>query len=167
MESTGLALLIFKYWLYPISTEHILRRVLNISYTANATVFHPVNQRQSSGSHSRDPFLYWPPHANGSPILLTVPPMKSQSEKCYSLSRVWLFLWPHRLFCPWDFPGTNTGAGCHFFLQGMFLTQGLSLGLPHCRQILHCLSHEAEVAPMEHSPLPSIPLLSTSLRWLK
>ena len=23
-------------------------------------------------------------------------------------------LWPTRLFCPWDFPGKNTGADCHF-----------------------------------------------------
>ena len=22
-----------------------------------------------------------------------------------------------RLLCPWDFPGKNTGVGCHFFLQ--------------------------------------------------
>ena len=22
--------------------------------------------------------------------------------------------------CPWDFPGKNTGMGCHFFLQGIF-----------------------------------------------
>ena len=32
-------------------------------------------------------------------------------------------LWPYglksaRLFCPWDFPGKNTGVGCHFLLQG-------------------------------------------------
>ena len=26
--------------------------------------------------------------------------------------------------------------GCHFFLQGIFLTQGSNLGLPHCRQTL-------------------------------
>ena len=25
--------------------------------------------------------------------------------------------------------------GCHFLLQGIFLTQGLNLGLPHCRQM--------------------------------
>ena len=25
-------------------------------------------------------------------------------------------LWPIRLFCPWDFPGKNTGVGCHFQL---------------------------------------------------
>ena len=27
--------------------------------------------------------------------------------------------------------------GCHFLLQGTFLTQGSNLGLLHCRQILH------------------------------
>ena len=32
--------------------------------------------------------------------------------------------------------------GCHFLLQGIFLTQGLNLGLPHCRQTLYCLSHQ-------------------------
>ena len=29
-----------------------------------------------------------------------------------------------RLLCPWDFPGRNTGVGCDFLLQGIFLTQG-------------------------------------------
>ena len=24
----------------------------------------------------------------------------------------------HKAPCPWDFPGKNTGVGCHFFLQG-------------------------------------------------
>ena len=31
-----------------------------------------------------------------------------------------------RLFCPWDFPGKNTGVGYHFLLQEIFLTQGLN-----------------------------------------
>ena len=31
---------------------------------------------------------------------------------------------PTRLLCPWDSPGKNTGGGCHFLLQGIFLTQG-------------------------------------------
>ena len=31
-----------------------------------------------------------------------------------------------RLLCPWDFPGKNIGVGCHFLLQGIFLTQGLN-----------------------------------------
>ena len=50
-------------------------------------------------------------------------------------------LYSTRLPCPWDFPGKNTGVGCHFLLQGIFLTQGLNLGLLHFRQILYLLSH--------------------------
>ena len=42
-----------------------------------------------------------------------------------------------RLLCPWDFPGKNTGVGSHFLLQGIFLIQGLNLGLVHYRQILY------------------------------
>ena len=41
------------------------------------------------------------------------------------------------LFCPWDFPGKNTGVGCHFLVQEIFLTQGLNPDLPHCRQTLY------------------------------
>ena len=37
----------------------------------------------------------------------------------------------------WDFPGKNTGVGCHALLQGIFLTQGLNLHLLHCRKILY------------------------------
>ena len=36
-----------------------------------------------------------------------------------------------------DFPGKNTGVGCHILLQGMFPTQELNLGLLHCRQTLY------------------------------
>ena len=38
-------------------------------------------------------------------------------------------------------PGKNTGVGYHFFLQGIFLTQGSNSGLLNYRQILYCLSH--------------------------
>ena len=38
---------------------------------------------------------------------------------------------------PWDFPGKNTGVGCHFLLQEIFLTQESNSGLLHCRQILY------------------------------
>ena len=34
-----------------------------------------------------------------------------------------------RLLPLWDFPGKNTGMGCHFLLQGIFLTQGSNLSL--------------------------------------
>ena len=51
--------------------------------------------------------------------------------------------WTARLLCRWDSPGKNIGVGCHSLLQGIFLTQGLNTGLPHCRQILYHLSHQA------------------------
>ena len=35
-------------------------------------------------------------------------------------------LWFAMLSCPWNFPGKNTGAGCH-----IFLTQGSHLHLQH------------------------------------
>ena len=58
-------------------------------------------------------------------------------------------LWPHglqpaRVLCPWNFSGKNIGVGFHFLLQGIFLTQGLNLGLLcfwHCRWILYHKRH--------------------------
>ena len=39
------------------------------------------------------------------------------------------FLWSHglqtRLLCPWDFPGKNTGVGCHFLIQSHLLDPGM------------------------------------------
>ena len=36
-------------------------------------------------------------------------------------------LQPSRLLCPWDFPGKNTGVGCHLLFQGIFLIQDSNL----------------------------------------
>ena len=41
-----------------------------------------------------------------------------------------------------DSLGQNTGAGCHFLFQGIFLTQGSNPDLLLCRQILYCLNHQ-------------------------
>ena len=54
-------------------------------------------------------------------------------------------LQPTRLLCPWDSLGKNTGVGCHFFLQEIFPTQGLNLGLLHYRQTLYHRSHQGNV----------------------
>ena len=51
----------------------------------------------------------------------------------------------HRFLCPWKSPGKNTGMGCHFILQKIFLTQGLIPGLLHCRQILSHLSRQSHL----------------------
>jgi len=34
-----------------------------------------------------------------------------------------------------DSPGKNTGMGCHTFLQGIFLTQGIELTSPAARAL--------------------------------
>ena len=46
-------------------------------------------------------------------------------------------------------PSKKTGVGCHFFLLGIFPTQGLNLGLLHCRQILYHLSHKGSPRILE------------------
>ena len=53
---------------------------------------------------------------------------------------------PTRLLCLWDFTGKNTGVGCHFLFQGIFVTQGSNLGLLHCRQTLYHLSHQGSLS---------------------
>ena len=41
-----------------------------------------------------------------------------------------------------DSPGKNTRVGCCALLQGIFLPQGLNLGLLQCRWIIYHLSHQ-------------------------
>ena len=50
--------------------------------------------------------------------------------------------WTVACQAPLNVPGKNTGVGSHSLLQGIFPTQGLNPGLPHCRQILYHLSHQ-------------------------
>ena len=58
---------------------------------------------------------------------------------------------PARLLCPWDFPSKNTGVGCHFLLQGIFLTQGSNLHLLFGRWTLyHCTTQEAQSTSVIH-----------------
>ena len=59
-----------------------------------------------------------------------------------------------RLLCPWDFPGQNTGAGCHFLLQGIFPTQKSNLHL------LGLLRWQADSLPLA---LPRKPLNSLQI----
>ena len=73
-------------------------------------------------------------------------PFESVSHSVVSDSMWRHGLYPARLFCPRNSPGKNTGVGSHVLLQGIFPTQGLNLGLPHCRQILYCLSQQESPA---------------------
>ena len=62
-----------------------------------------------------------------------------KSESCSIVSNSLLL---HGLHSPRNSPGQNTGVGSLSVLQGIFPTQGSNLGLPHCRQMLYCLSHQ-------------------------
>ena len=77
-------------------------------------------------------------------------------------------LWPHglgptRLLHPWNFLGKSTRVGCHFLLQGIFLTQGSNPGLPHCRQTLYCLSHQ--VSPVALHGVAKTQTWLSELNW--
>ena len=64
--------------------------------------------------------------------------LNEQSGLLLVIGRVRLFTIPGtmnaRLLCSWNFPGKNTGVGCHFLLQAIFQTQRSNpnlLWLPH------------------------------------
>ena len=59
--------------------------------------------------------------------------------------QLFVTLWTvaHQALWPLNFPGKNTGVGCHFLLQGIFLTQGLNPSL------LHVLHLQADSLPLE------------------
>ena len=63
-------------------------------------------------------------------------------------------LWPHRLYSPWNSPGQSTGVGSLSLLQGIFPTQGLNLGLLHCRWILYQLSYKGSPRILEWLAYP-------------
>ena len=87
---------------------------------------------------------------NHNPVVQAVPRREwIDNHLLFSCSVVSDSLWPHELWparflCPRNFPGKNTEVGCHFLLQGIFLTQGLNLSLL-------CLLHwQADSLPLRH-----------------
>ena len=63
-------------------------------------------------------------------------------------------LWPHGLYSPWNSPGQNTGVGSLSLLQGIFPTQALDPGLPHCRRILYQSTHQGSPKILEWVTYP-------------
>ena len=93
-------------------------------------------------------------------------------SECESCSVVSDSLQPHGLYSWWNSPGQNTGVGSLPLLQGIFPTQGLNPGLPHCRQILYHLSHKGSpiifidvIFKVSNLPIPVV-LCQFSLRTL-
>ena len=61
---------------------------------------------------------------------------------------------------PWDSPGKNAGVDCHFFLQGIFLSQGSNLHLL-------CLDLRWHVGSLPLSHLGSLRRGQGELPWGK
>ena len=59
---------------------------------------------------------------------------------------------PGCLLHPWNFLGKSTGVGCHFLLQGIFLTQGSNQGLLHFRKIFYHLSQQRSPSNTQGRP---------------
>ena len=78
----------------------------------------------------------------------------SQSES--EVAQSYLTLWDLMDYSlpSMDVPGKNTGVGCHILLQGIFPTQGLNLGLPHCRWMLYPLSHQGSPISQKGAHIP-------------
>ena len=105
---------------------------------------------------SMDVFVY----LNNWPCLFHFPIFNVRHSVCYIirlqeylvkwvLKCVQLFATPWTVACqaplPWDFSGKNTRVGCHFLLQGIFLTQGSN----------PCLLHwQADSLPLSHLGSP-------------
>ena len=54
--------------------------------------------------------------------------------------------------------------GSYSLLQGIFPTQGSNPGLPHCRQILYCLSHQGSPRILEWVAHPFSRVLGAGVR---
>ena len=68
-------------------------------------------------------------------------------------------LQPARLFCPWNFLGKNTGAGCHFLLQVIFPTQGSNPHLLHWQVNSLPLCHLRNPTGIHGGPETNYPMI--------
>ena len=86
--------------------------------------------------------------------------------RCVVLSCVWLFVNPRtkasQAPLSMDFPGKNSGVGCHFLLQGIFLIQGSNVRLLH---LLHWEADSLSAAPPGKPPHAN-PIMFLSFAYL-
>ena len=72
---------------------------------------------------------------------------------------------PTRLLCPWNFPGKNTGVGCHFHHQGIFRPRDqTSASYVSCigRWVLYHYCHLG--SPLSHGDLVKRQLYNSGAR---
>ena len=86
--------------------------------------------------------------------------IKSESHSVVSDS-----LWPHGLYSPWILQARILEWGSLSLLQGIFPTQGLNPGLPHCRRILYQLSHKGSPRVLEWVAYPFSRVSSRPRNW--
>ena len=68
---------------------------------------------------------------------------------------------------PWNSSGLNTRVGSLSFLQETVPTQGLNLGLPHCRQILYQQSQKGSPKILEWVAYPFSSRSSWPRNWIR
>ena len=64
-------------------------------------------------------------------------------------------------------PGKNTGVDCYALLHRIFPTQGSNPGLPNCRWIFYCLSHQGSPRILEWVAYPFSRGSSQSRNWTR
>ena len=105
-------------------------------------------------------------HHWGTAVIITI--LASESHSVVSDS-----LRPHHgLHSPGNSPGQNTGVGSLSLFQGIFPTQGLNPGLPHCRWIVYQLSHKGSTSVLLEATKYPFYMWGSSLRprppwWLR
>ena len=106
------------------------------------------------GDSSEACVLHWPLELPSGTVVLEL------------LGHVWLFAasWTIARQGPlsMDSPGKNTGVGCHFLLQGIFLTQGLNPHLLHWQADSHWAHREAPASGISFFLFTMITLLVLS-----
>ena len=110
-------------------------------------------------------------HPLSEPTLLIVESISLQFSSCLSNKHMCTFPHTHMFLSEWSegcsvvsnslrphgrysSPGQNTGVGSLSLLQGIFPTQGLNPGPPHCRQILYQLRHKGSPRKLEWVAYP-------------
>ena len=106
--------------------------------------------------------MYSRPHGGSSRAYVSTGSLNERLVNSHAvLSHIQLVVTPQaaRLLCPWNFPGKHTWAGCHFLLQGIFLTQGSNPCL------LHLLHWQADSLPFAPPGKPDLPITSTCRQY--
>ena len=129
-----------------------LRKEVAIIFISSTIIWPQVNSREGTQPHPTTEnwikdILSMAPPIRTRP---SFPLWKKERKKVNSLICAQLFATPWtvastELLRAWDFLAKSTGVGCHFLLQGIFLTQGSNPGLLHCRQMLYHLSHQGSL----------------------